>query len=126
MTERFYMRVMTQFGNEVHLTEVESQHRQVNIVGLKTLCNRTVFTSMDGCSDKLSCTRCAKAELEKPLRRRSRNEGGSGPPWRVLKSLCPHPARSGKHEEYMRPNGSTFCRACGAELVPPKNAKVRP
>lgn len=123
MPERFYMRVMTKFGNEVHLTEVESQHRQVNIVGLKTLCDRTVFISMDGCSDELSCGRCAKAELEKPLRRRARNEGGVGPSWKVRKALCPHPARGGRHEEYLRSNGSSFCRACGAELKPPRTGK---
>jgi hypothetical protein len=79
------MRVMTEFGNDVHLTEVESQHRQVNIVGLKTLCDRTVSISMDGCSDELSCKRCAKAELAKPLRRRSRSEGGLGKSWSELK-----------------------------------------
>ncbi len=33
---------------------------------------------------------------------------------------CPHPARKGVHEEYGRPAGSSFCRACGAELDPPK------
>lgn len=96
MSERFYMRVMTQYGNDVHLTEVESQHRQVNIVGLKTLCNRTVFISMDGCGDELSCARCAKAEQEKPLRRRSRSEGGVGKPWSVQKQEAKAANRWGK------------------------------
>lgn len=32
---------------------------------------------------------------------------------------CPHPARRGNHEEYVRSDGSTFCRACGEELTPP-------
>ena len=125
MPERFYMRVMTKFGNDVHLTEVESQHRLVNITGLKTLCDRVVFISMDGCSDQLSCKRCAKAELAKPLRRRARSEGGVGPPYYLLKQppICPHPARDGRHEEYLRSNGSTFCRACGCELNPPKTGK---
>jgi len=34
-------------------------------------------------------------------------------------TTCPHPARRGSHEAYTRPNGSTFCRACGEELTPP-------
>lgn len=33
---------------------------------------------------------------------------------------CSHPARSGVHEEYGRPDGSSFCRACGLEMDPPK------
>lgn len=33
-------------------------------------------------------------------------------------SKCPHPARSGKHEIYLRgAGGGYFCRACGAELA---------
>ena len=41
-------------------------------------------------------------------------------PREVIKntSVCSHPARSGVHEEYVRQNGSTFCRACGEELGP--------
>ena len=34
-------------------------------------------------------------------------------------SRCPHPARNGSYEEYARPDGSSFCRACGEELDPP-------
>lgn len=33
---------------------------------------------------------------------------------------CTHPARRGRHEEYIRPDGSRFCRACGRELDPPR------
>lgn len=33
-----------------------------------------------------------------------------------MSEMCPHPARSGRHEEYARPDGSSFCRACGVEL----------
>jgi len=32
-------------------------------------------------------------------------------------SPCPHEARQGKHEVYLRSDGTSFCRACGAELV---------
>lgn len=35
---------------------------------------------------------------------------------------CTHPARSGVHEEYGRPDGSSFCRACGEELDPPQSS----
>lgn len=31
---------------------------------------------------------------------------------------CDHPARNGRHEECARPDGSTYCRACGKELEP--------
>lgn len=30
---------------------------------------------------------------------------------------CPHPERGGRHEWYVS-DGSTFCRACGADLTP--------
>ena len=33
-------------------------------------------------------------------------------------SECTHPARGGHHEEYSRPDGSSFCRACGEEIAP--------
>jgi len=32
---------------------------------------------------------------------------------------CTHPSRKGVHEEYGRPDRSSFCRACGMELDPP-------
>ena len=32
-------------------------------------------------------------------------------------SECPHPART-RHEEYVRSDGTTHCRACGAEFGP--------
>lgn len=38
----------------------------------------------------------------------------------VDETPCPHPARSGRHEVYMRKDGSLFCRACGDELELPK------
>lgn len=31
---------------------------------------------------------------------------------------CGHPDREGVHEEYVRPDGSSFCRACGLEIEP--------
>ena len=37
---------------------------------------------------------------------------------------CPHPARNGHHEEYARPDGSSFCRACGAEILPPEDPEL--
>jgi len=80
-SERFYMRVMTKFGNDVHLTEVESRNRQVNIVGLRTLCGNTAGVSMDGLGDKLSCRQCAKRERFHPKRRRAGDKGGLVAPW---------------------------------------------
>ena len=62
---------------------------RIRALGLKTLCDRAVFISMDGCGDELSCKRCAKAEQAKPLRRRSRSEGGLGKPWSELKREAP-------------------------------------
>ena len=38
---------------------------------------------------------------------------------------CPHPARSGHHEVYGRPNGTSFCRACGAEFGSWSNSRRR-
>ena len=37
---------------------------------------------------------------------------------------CRHPARNGWHEEYARPDGSSFCRACGVEITPPEGPEL--
>lgn len=31
--------------------------------------------------------------------------------------------RYGRHNEYVRPDGSVFCKSCGAELAPPQPPK---
>jgi hypothetical protein len=68
--ETFYARVMTKYGNGVHLTEVEAQHRPVDVEGRKTLCNCEVEMSMDGCADPVDCKKCSKHAAENPKRMR--------------------------------------------------------
>jgi len=94
VAETFYARVMTEWGNDVHLTVVPTQHRNFSLEGLRTLCNRKVFLSMDGTGDELSCSRCAKVERARPLRRRARWEGGLEAAWTVRKKQWkPEPQR---------------------------------
>lgn len=71
MSETYYCRVMTKYGNEVHLVEVPSRNRHVKVEGLLTLCNQVAYLNMDGCSDKMSCSYCGRREAKKPRRRRS-------------------------------------------------------
>jgi len=69
--ETFYARVMTEFGNEVHLVEVGNRHRPIEVRGRLTLCGYKAYTSMDGCGDEMSCGACARFEAKTPKRRRA-------------------------------------------------------
>lgn len=40
-----------------------------------------------------------------------------------LESICPHPARNGHHESYIKSNGDEYCRACGEGMKPTAKKK---
>lgn len=53
-------------------------------------------------------SRSAKSTLKKP----TKEELAELVP--DFEAACPHPARDGRHEVYLKSDGTQFCRACGA------------
>lgn len=66
----YLARVMTKWGNAVHLAKVPTRNRPFTEDGLVTLCGKKVFNSLESCSDVVSCPHCLKIEKLTPIPRR--------------------------------------------------------